>query len=124
LGVVTLEIDRLEVSSVSSFITQENIDRPVFNSSETSTKVTLNEGETLIVGGLKTRRVTKFEERVPILGSIPVLGWFFKSVEDVERDVDVLFFITPHILAPGENFLIPADFNNRFALGIEPVERD
>ncbi|HPK03948.1 MAG TPA: type II and III secretion system protein [Candidatus Sumerlaeota bacterium] len=117
-GIVQLEIENLEVSSVSSFITQQNVQRPVFNKSQTSTNVTLSEGETFVIGGLKTQHLTHIEERVPILGAIPGLGWLFKSQEDRERIMDVLFFITPYILEPGENFLLPYDFKNHQALGL------
>ena len=117
-GEIRLRINRLEVSSVASFITTDNIDRPVFTKSETTTEVTLNEGETFVVGGLKARRQMSAEDRVPILGSIPVLGWLFKSQEELERNVDVLFFITPHILAPGENFQPSFHFENHEALGL------
>ena len=115
-GIVTLDMRNLEVSSVSSFITQQNVERPVFNESSTSTRITMNEGETCVIGGLKTRRTTHREERVPILGSIPLLGLLFRSQEDLERNMDVFFFIKSHILAPGENVLLPFDFKNQRVL--------
>ena len=116
---VELDIQNLEVSSVSSFITTQNIDRPVFNKSSTDTGVTLREGETFVVGGLKTRRAVHSEDRVPILGTIPILGALFRSRADLERNMDVLFFITPYILQPGQNFLLPYDFQNQQALGLD-----
>ncbi len=115
-GIVTLDMRNLEVSSVSSFITQQNVERPVFNESSTSTRITMNEGETCVIGGLKTRRATHREERVPILGSIPLLSLLFRSQEDLERNMDVFFFIKAHILAPGENVVLPFDFKNQRVL--------
>jgi hypothetical protein len=56
VGVATLDISRLEVSTVSNFITTRNVDRPVFTRSATQTRVTLAAGETFVIGGLKTRR--------------------------------------------------------------------
>jgi len=116
-GAVTLDISNIEISSGSTFITLENVNRPIVSVSRTHTRITLREGETFIVGGLKTRRETVEEERIPILGSIPVIRWLFTSRHVVERNVDVLFFITPNILDPGENFLLPYDFRNREFLG-------
>ena len=116
-GAVTLDISNIEISSGSTFITLENVNRPVVSVSRTHTRITLREGETFIVGGLKTRRETVEEERVPILGSIPIIRWLFTSRHVVERNVDVLFFITPNILEPGENFLLPYDFRNGEFLG-------
>lgn len=116
--VATLDITRLEVSSVSNFITTRNVDRPVFTRSATTTKITLAAGETFVVGGLKTRRTVHLEDRVPILGDLWVIGRLFRSRQDIERNMDVLFFITPYILPPGQNFLLPFDFKNQRALGI------
>jgi type II secretory pathway component GspD/PulD (secretin) len=118
-GEVNLEIHNVEVSSVSSYVTEQNVNRPVFNTSKTSTNVTLREAETFIIGGLKSRRISKRENRVPLLGWIPLVGLLFRSQEDVILNRDVLFFITPHILKPGENFLLPFDFNNQSFLGVE-----
>lgn len=118
-GAVTLDISNIEVSSGSRFMTLQDIDRPVITLSKTQTKVTLREGETFVIGGLKTRRKTVEEKKVPILGHIPLIKWFFFSRHEVVRNVDILFFITPNILAPGENFLLPYDFENREFLGAE-----
>jgi len=116
-GAVTLDISNIEISTGSNFITLQNVNRPVVNVSKTHTKLTLREGETFVIGGLKTRRKTVERESVPILGRIPVIKWLFSSSNEVERNMDVLFFITPKILEPGENFLLPYDFENRKLLG-------
>lgn len=118
-GVVDLNIRNLEVSSVASFITTQKVDRPVFSTSKTNTRVQLGEGETFVIGALKTRRDVHSEDQIPLLGSIPLIGLFFSSQEDLERNSDVLFFITPYILRPGENFLLPYDFKHQKALGLE-----
>lgn len=98
-------------------MTLQNVDRPVISLSRTHTKITLREGETFVVGGLKTRRTMVQEDKVPILGDIPFIKWLFTSRREVVRNMDVLFFITPSILEPGENFLLPYDFENREFLG-------
>ncbi|MBN2684087.1 MAG: hypothetical protein JXR40_02295 [Pontiellaceae bacterium] len=123
-GAVTLDISNIEVSSGSRFMTLQDIDRPVITLSKTKTKVTLREGETFVIGGLKTRRKTVEEKKVPILGHIPVIKWLFTSRHEVVRNVDILFFITPNILEPGENFLLPYDFENREFLGVEPASEE
>lgn len=118
-GAVQLDISNLEISSGSRFMTLQNVNRPVISLSRTHTKVTLREGETFVIGGLKTRRKMIEEESVPILGHIPILKWLFTSHHEVVRNMDVLFFITPDILDPGENFLLPYDFEHRKFLGAE-----
>ena len=118
-GAVELDISNIEISSGSRFMTLQNINRPVVSLSRTHTRITLREGETFVIGGLKTRRKVVEEEKVPILGYIPIIKWLFTSRHEVERNMDVLFFITPNILEPGENFLLPYDFENREFLGAE-----
>jgi type II secretory pathway component GspD/PulD (secretin) len=44
------------------------------------------------------RTVTTEEDSVPFLGSIPILGYFFKHTNDTETRQELLFFITPRIL--------------------------
>ena len=62
------------------------------------TEVELNSGETLVIGGLKSSTRTIAEDRVPFLGSIPLLGMFFRS-RNVEEDQHSLFlFITVEIV--------------------------
>lgn len=116
-GQTELNIANLEVSSVSSYVEDGDIDRPVFTTSNTQTRVRMREGETFVIGGLKSRRTYQAEQRIPVLGHIPLLGTLFTSHEEQERAVDVLFFITPHILEPGQNVLLPFDFENHQALG-------
>lgn len=123
-GAVTLDISNIEVSSGSRFMTLQDIDRPVITISKTHTKITLREGETFVIGGLKTRRKTVEEKKVPILGHIPIIKWLFTSRHEVVRNMDVLFFITPNILEPGENFLLPYDFDNREFLGTESAPEE
>jgi len=118
---ITLNLSNIEVSDVSHFITVRQVNRPVFvTSNAQSPKVTLHNGETLVIGGLKSRREVVMENRVPILGRIPLLGWLFKSHHKEIRDIDVLFYVTPYILPPGTNPILPFDFEHREVL-YEPL---
>lgn len=107
---VQLEITQAEVSSISTFITTQNIDRPVLNKTNTATRITLHSGETYQVSSLKGRRVRTFREGIPFLMRVPFFGHFFSSREEVEEGFDILFFVTPHIVPPGRNVLLPYDF--------------
>ena len=64
------------------------------------TEVMVRDRDTIAMGGL-LREVERVENaKVPILGDIPVLGWLFKSQTKSTTKVNLLFFITPKILAP------------------------
>jgi type II secretory pathway component GspD/PulD (secretin) len=109
---VELDITKVEVSTLSNFMTTQNVNRPVFNTSNTRTKVTLKSGETYQLSSMKGRRSKTVREGIPVLMHIPILGHLFSSRSEVMQNVDVLFFVTPHIVPPGQNVLLPFDFQH------------
>ena len=67
-----------------------------------ATTVVVRDKDTIAMGGLMRDKETNSVNKVPLLGDIPVLGWLFKNtVKSVEK-VNLLFFMTPKILAPYE----------------------
>ena len=67
-----------------------------------ATTVVVRDKDTIAMGGLMRDKETDTVSKVPLLGDIPVLGWLFKnSTRSVEK-VNLLFFMTPKILAPYE----------------------
>jgi type II secretory pathway component GspD/PulD (secretin) len=109
---IELDIQELKVSSVSNFINIRDVSRPVFQTSNATTKVLLHDAETLVIGGLKSKRKITRENRVPYLGQIPLVGSFFKYQEQKTENTDIVFYITPHVLTPGVNPILPFDFSN------------
>lgn len=65
---------------------------------EATTKVTITEGQTVVIGGLisETEKGTIYQ--VPILGDIPILGYLFKKKETHKRTLELLIFLTPHVI--------------------------
>jgi len=57
--------------------------------------------EVLVLGGIIKNKVTQEVRKVPILGDIPGLGWFFKSKSKSKSRSNVLIFVSPQILYPG-----------------------
>lgn len=64
------------------------------------TEVMVRDRDTIAMGGLLRDRVVVSNTKVPLLGDIPVLGWLFKSKGRTVEKVNLLFFMTPRILAP------------------------
>ncbi len=56
------------------------------------------EKHTLVVGGLVTEHEEEIIERIPILGSIPLLGFFFRDRKKISERSEVIFLLTPHIM--------------------------
>ncbi len=72
---------------------------PTIAKREVKTTVSVDDGRTIIIAGLTREDAQKAERRVPILGSIPLLGWLFRrSVETTQR-TDLLIFVTPRVVA-------------------------
>ena len=74
-------------------------DLPRFTTSTLSTTVVLESGETAVLGGLikETRGIT--EEKVPILGDIPVVGFFFRSKQDDIDRTNLIIFVTARVVS-------------------------
>ena len=75
---------------------------PEENTTEMETTLQVKDGDTIILGGLITRHKQRTRNQVPILGNIPYLGLLFgRNVWD-EREVEIVVFLTPHIV-PSHN---------------------
>lgn len=64
------------------------------------TEVMVRDRDTIAMGGLLRDRELISNNKVPLLGDIPVLGWLFKNKSRTIEKVNILFFMTPRILSP------------------------
>jgi type IV pilus assembly protein PilQ len=76
---------------------------PSIDTREITTKVLVNDGETVVLGGIfeTERRDTEF--KTPFLGDIPIMGNLFKTTQRSSDKSELLIFITPKILREGAN---------------------
>jgi type IV pilus assembly protein PilQ len=65
---------------------------------EGNTKVLIQDGETLVIGGVFKKKLTDDSTGVPGFMKIPVLGWLFKNRRTSEETTELLIFITPRVL--------------------------
>jgi hypothetical protein len=65
--------------------------------------VVVSDGETVVIGGLISEEYQDTVGKVPWFGDIPVLGWAFKSTDKTLRKVNLLVFLTPHIIREAED---------------------
>jgi len=92
---VTLDIEQSVESISQSAVSTADI---VTNKREIKTRVLIDDDEVLVLGGLMRDEVTDGESKVPILGSIPVLGNLFKSKSTTITKTNLMVFIHPRIL--------------------------
>ncbi|MBG7620798.1 type IV pilus secretin PilQ [Herbaspirillum sp. AP02] len=70
------------------------------NTKHVKTKVQVEDGGTVVIGGIYTQTDNDHETRVPLLGDIPILGALFRSSSRVRDKTELLIFLTPRIVAP------------------------
>lgn len=85
--------------SVGEFITQaDGSEVPSINAQSVTTQVLVNDGETLVLGGIYQQDILRRVSKVPLLGDIPVMGHLFKSTQDTNRKRELIIFVTPRIV--------------------------
>jgi type IV pilus secretin PilQ/predicted competence protein len=72
---------------------------PILNNRKVDDILRVKDGDTIVLGGLIDDEVTKTTSKVPLLGDIPILGALFKNVNNTKIHNEIVFLITPHILA-------------------------
>jgi len=75
--------------------------QPIFSTREVTTKVTVWDGATLVLGGLTREEVKKTSDKVPILGDIPFIGRAFRSKGESSSKRNLLVFVTANLVSPG-----------------------
>jgi len=77
------------------------------NTKHINTRVQVENGGTVMIGGIYTQTISDATNKVPLLGDIPVLGYLFKNNAKVNNKTELLIFLTPKILldreAPGQS---------------------
>lgn len=73
-------------------------DRPTTTKRKVKTNAIVNNGETIILGGLIKNSGGKSVTSVPVLGDIPVLGVLFRSKGDIVAKINVVIYLTPYIV--------------------------
>ncbi|MEO0974349.1 MAG: type IV pilus secretin PilQ, partial [Pseudomonadota bacterium] len=76
---------------------------PSIDTREVVTQVLVNNGETVVLGGIYETSKTETLSKVPILGDIPGLGRLFSSSTRSSNKAELLIFVTPKILREGSN---------------------
>lgn len=83
-------------------ITKDNFADSVqglLNVKEINTQVLLDNGETVVIGGIYEQDKNDTLTKVPLFGDIPLLGWLFKTKDVRDNKTELLIFLTPRIVA-------------------------
>ena len=102
-GNVSMIVHPVVSSSTQSLIVENDAGRkiaeyPIIKAREAETQVIMEDGETIVIGGLLTETIRDGKTSVPILGDIPFLGKLFQRNTDTRAKIDLLIFITASIV--------------------------
>ncbi len=74
---------------------------PIISTRKASTTVKVKNGQTIVIGGLMRDSLVKSESKVPVLGSIPILGLLFRNKKTTKVKTELIVFIKPIIVEDG-----------------------
>ena len=97
---------------VTNVLTENRIEMPVFSTRRVNTALTIYDGYTVAVGGLMREDVQKVEDRVPILGDIPIIGRLFQTSSENRIKSNLIVFVTAQIIDPTGRPIRGADSGN------------
>jgi general secretion pathway protein D len=92
-GIVRLKVYQ-EVSSAGPSLDNT----PPINKRTIETTLVAHSGQTVMIGGLITHNTTSQENKVPVLGDLPILGGLFKSTQKTDTSSEMIVLITPHVI--------------------------
>jgi pilus assembly protein CpaC len=108
---VTMDI-KTEVSSLdfANAIQAGGFVIPAIRKREVQTSVTMRPGEFLLLGGMIQREQSQLVQRIPVLGSLPVIGALFRSTRFQRGETELVIFVSPNVIRPTrEAPAVPAD---------------
>jgi len=86
--------------STPVLLTPNVINQPVFSTRKVTTSVSVWDGQTVVLGGLMREDVQKTEDKVPILGDIPLVGRAFRTNAEQHNKKNLVIFVTARIVSP------------------------
>lgn len=88
---------------VTGRMMQYNMPQPVFHSRTIQTSISIWDGQTVVMGGLITETESTTDDKIPFLGDIPLLGFFFKNKTTKSIKRNLLIFVTANLVDPAGN---------------------
>ena len=89
-----------EISSLTDRTTQinEDLSSPIITVRRARTTVTVQDGQTIVIGGLISDRFERRKSKVPVLGDVPFIGPLFRAERERTSKTELLIVLTPHVI--------------------------
>jgi cell division septation protein DedD len=124
-GLVNLQL-LAEVSSIREFqeVGQTGTTSPAFDIRQAETTAVVQDGDTLVVGGMISNNSSRTRTGIPYLMDIPVIGRFFGSTTDLTDRTELIMLITPHVIRNrDESRQVTEDFKKSLSTVRNELER-
>ena len=95
---------RLEISQQAEELAGANSLGPITSTRGQKTAVVAQDEQTVVLGGIMQDRIIESSSKTPFLGDIPILGRLFRYDTKKKIKVNLLVFLTPHIIRGPEDF--------------------
>lgn len=96
-GFVTMEVKQ-KVDNKGDDVIIDGNKVPVITTRDFTASISVNDGRTIVIGGIVQSDKNKTRTKVPILGDIPLLGYLFRTDDIEERRVELMVMMTPYVL--------------------------
>jgi len=111
-GLVAMDIDQ-EVSKVDKN-TDSGIDSPIISNRKAATSLVVQDGQTIIIGGLIVDSGNDNQSGVPFFSSIPLIGRLFGTTSAGNEKIELILLLTPHVVTNFEEVdLITNEFKEK-----------
>ena len=97
-GKITMTLDINKDTPNTSLSTGSGV---AIDTKHVKTEVLVDNGGTVVIGGIYTQKTSENTYRIPFFGDLPYIGWLFKNREWIDDKTELLVFITPKIVNEG-----------------------
>jgi general secretion pathway protein D len=111
---INLIISQVEPERINDQVAVSNLD--------TTTHLIVNDGQTIMLGGILFQNESNVKRKVPLLGDVPIMGELFKHSEKQLSNDELLCFVTPYVIDSDNLNAIPADKDTKKQLE-EPLKK-
>ena len=102
-GFVTMDVSQTANELQGYQNLGNSTEAPIVNQREAETTVAVQDGKTIVLGGIIQNQLSDTVNKIPLLGDIPVLGGLFRSDTKMATKTELLVFLTPHVIKNSED---------------------
>lgn len=120
---ITMDIEQT-IDDLQKTIKQQDFELPIIENRKAKTSVMVEDGQTIIIGGIMKDKKTVTERKLPILGDLPIVGNLFKDNHTEKITSELMVFLTPHVITTQEDAnQITQQQKSKLRKGVLPAEK-